>query len=120
MTDLTTTHLQRLLDQSTPGPWTVKENKWDEIIVGNSAGHSRALGEQVRFLFEAGHPEADTEIVALAPDLAQDNLRMRQELKEIRAIWESASDNPDRTSAEQILAAQVVDYINEVLGDHDE
>lgn len=53
-------------------------------------------------------------------DLAQDNLRMREELKEIREIWEAASVNPDRTSVEQILAAQVVDHIEEVLGDHDE
>nr|DAL64711.1 MAG TPA_asm: hypothetical protein [Caudoviricetes sp.] len=52
--------------------------------------------------------------------LAQEVLRMRKELKEISAIWESASVNPGRTSAEQILAARVVDHINEALGDHDE
>lgn len=53
-------------------------------------------------------------------ELAQEVLRMSNELKEISAIWESASVNPDRISAEQILAAQVVDHIDSVLGDHDE
>ena len=120
MTNLTTANLKHLLDQATPGPWTVKENKWDETIVANESGHQMIWGEQVRFEFLAGNPKADPQLAAAAPDLAQDNLQMRQGLKEIREIWESASVNPDRTSAEQILAAQVVDHIEEVLGDHDE
>ena len=120
MTNLTTTHLQDLLDQATPGPWTVEENKWGETIVANEIGHQMIWGEQVRFEFIAGNSKADPQLAAAAPELAQDNLRMRQELKEIREIWESASVNPDRTSAEQILAAQVVSHIDQLLGGHDE
>lgn len=120
MTDLTTTHLQDLFDQATPGPWTVEENKWDETIVANESGHQMVWGEQVRFEFLAGNPKADPQLAAAAPDLAREILRMRQELKEIREIWEAASVNPDRTSAEQILAAQVVSHIDQLLEDHDE
>lgn len=117
MTDLTTNQLQRLLDQATAGPWTVKENKWDEIIIGNRAGHARALGEQVRFLFEAGHPEADTELAALAPQLAEEVLRMRLELSSMRHAWGDMSTNPVRTPVEQNLAAHVLVHIDSILGE---
>ena len=33
MTDLSTARLKSLIDQASPGPWTVEENKWDEVIV---------------------------------------------------------------------------------------
>lgn len=118
MTDLTTTHLKRLLEQATPGPWTVRENKWDEIIVGNRAGHARALGEQVRFLFEAGHPGVDTELAAAALQLAQEVLRMRRELKSMHDAWLLMAEDPDRTPTEQNLAERVVDHIRTVLRDH--
>lgn len=120
MTDLTTTHLQHLLEQSTPGPWEVKENKWDETIVGNRAGHARALGEQVRFLFEAGHPEADTELVALTPQLAGEVLWMRKQLASMRKAWLSVVEDPERMVAERTLANHAVQNIDYILGDHDE
>lgn len=113
MVDITTTQLQRLLDQSTPGPWETE----DSDCITSQSGEVLWNTDQAVSWNKNDH---DVNLAALAPDLAQDNLRMRQELKEIREVWESASDNPDRTSAEQILAAQVVDHIDSVLGGHDE
>lgn len=120
MTDLTTTHLQHLLDRATPGHWTVKENKWDETIVGNSAGHARALGKQVRFLFEAGHPEADTELVALAPQLAGEVLWMRKQLASMRKAWLSVVNDSERMIGERILANHAVQNIDYILGETSE
>ncbi|WP_284851412.1 hypothetical protein [Corynebacterium rhinophilum] len=116
MTDLTTTHLQHLLDQATPGPWTVKENKWDEIIIGNRAGHARALGEQVRFLFEAGHPEADTELAVLAPQLAEEVIRQRGEIKGLITAMEVKA-----ATGESQSPATIAGYLKEiVLGETNE
>ena len=119
MTDLSTTNLQRLLDEAAPGPWTVRVNKWDETIVGNRAGHEMAAGEQVRFLFEAGHPGVDTQLAAASPELADEVLRMREALHDLSEVWEAVSIDPTRTPAEQDLAAAVVDHIDQILGDHD-
>lgn len=109
MTNLTTTHLQHLLDQAAPGPWTVKENKWDEIIIGNRAGHARALGEQVRFLFEAGHPEADTELAALAPQLAEEVIRQRGEIKGLIIAMEVKA-----ATGESQSPATIAGYLKEI------
>ena len=113
MPNLTTTNLQHLLDQSTPGPWTVK----DSDCITSEHGEVLWNADQA---VDWNRNDHDVNLAAAAPELAQEVLRMRNELKEISAIWESASVNPDRTSAEQILAAQVVDHIDSVLGDHDE
>lgn len=110
MTNLTTTHLQHLLDQATAGPWTVKENKWDEIIIGNRAGHARALGEQVRFLFEAGHPEADTELAALAPQLAEEVIRQRGEIKGLIIAMEVKA-----ATGESQSPATIAGYLKEIV-----
>lgn len=110
MTDLITTHLKHLLDRATPGPWTVKENKWDEIIIGNRAGHARALGEQVRFLFEAGHPEADTELAALAPQLAEEVIRQRGEIKGLITAMEVKA-----ATGESQSPATIAGYLKEIV-----
>lgn len=110
MTDLTTTHLKCLLEQSTPGPWKVhtRDRRFDgETETWLYVGDTSALS-------------VDYQLMSAAPQLAQEVIRLREELKEISEIWESASVNPDRTSAEQILAAQVVSHIDQLLGDHDE
>lgn len=78
MTDLTTTHLKHLLDQATPGPWTVEDDGYD-IIVGNAEGHRMGWGDQVRFKFEAGDKKHDTALAAHAPELAEEVIRLREQ-----------------------------------------
>lgn len=113
MADLTTIQLQHLLNQATTGPWEAK----DSDCITSEHGEVLWNADQA---VDWNRNDHDVNLAAAAPELAQEVLRMRNELKEISAIWESASVNPDRTSAEQILAAQVVDHIDSVLGDHDE
>ena len=120
MTDADTARLAHLIDQSTPGPWTVQENERDEIIIANRAGHARALGDQVRFSFEAGNPEADPKLVALAPKHAWEILRMRRELGAVREAWLLMISDPERTPVEQNFAMHVVNQIDSVLKAYDE
>lgn len=119
MTDITTTHLKCLLEQATPGPWTVEDDGYD-IIVGNAEGHRMGWGDQVRFKFEAGDKKHDTALAALAPELAQEVLRMRRELNSIRRAWLLMIDDPEHTPTEQNFAMYVVDHIDSVLGETDE
>ena len=119
MTDLTTTHLQHLLDQATPGPWTVEDDGYD-IIIGNAEGHRMGWGDQVRFKFEAGHKKHDTALAALAPQLAEEVLRMRNELtnlqEEARAAAKIHTPGPN---AQRVFDA-LDTTINQILGDHNE
>lgn len=119
MTDLTTMHLKCLLEQATPGPWTVEDDGYD-IIVGNAEGHRMGWGDQVRFKFEAGHKKYDTALAALAPQLAEEVLRMRNELtnlqEEARAAAKIHATGPTAQRVFDALDAT----INQILGDHDE
>lgn len=116
MTDLSTARLKNLIDQASPGPWTVEENKWDEIIVGNRAGHELTLGDQVRFLFEAGNPTADTEIVDVSLELAKEVVRQREHIEGlITAMKTKAANNA------QVDPAIMANYLNEiVLGENND
>lgn len=117
MSNLATMHLKCLLEQATPGPWTVEDDGYD-IIVGNAEGHRMGWGDQVRFKFEAGDKKHDTALAALAPELAQEVLRMRRELKSMQDAWLRMAGDSDRTPTEQNLAERIVDHIRTVLRDH--
>ena len=60
---------------------------------------------------------ANTELIALTPQLAQEVIHLRGELKSMQSAWELVSIDAARTPAEQILAAQVVDHIDQALGE---
>ena len=90
MTDLTTTHLQRLLWQSTPGPWEydpgnapdgrciIDAELWNMCIAveANSEGSSCS--------------DAELELAAHAPELAQEVIRTWQQRHK-----NVMDDNPD-------------------------
>ena len=97
--------LRKHLDKSSPGPWYATQDDWGDIIIGNEEGHSMGWGDQVRFKFEAGDKTHDPALVALAPDMARELLRLRDGIKtladEKRALAERLCDprvemlNPD-------------------------
>ena len=80
--------------------------------------------ERGEILTAAGEAERLANALAdaglLAPDLAQENLRMREELHDLSEVWEAVSIDPERTPTEQDLAAAVVDHIDQILGDQDD
>lgn len=113
MTDLTTTNLKQLLDQSTTGPWKVGDTNSDVITDRNGDGvlwnADQAVGWSRR--------DEDVSLAALAPELAQEVLRMRLELSSMRHAWGDMSTNPARTPTEQNLAAHVLVHIDSILGE---
>ncbi|WP_305137944.1 hypothetical protein [Corynebacterium hiratae] len=121
MTDLSTANLKRLLDEATPGPWRAEVGAagvpegWDEHWIALHMGHNS--------MYDVGRePPAEEEyanftLAALAPELADEVLRMREALHDLSEVWEEVSIDPQRTSSEQLLAAHVVDHIDQILGD---
>lgn len=113
MTDLTTTHLQHLLDQTTPGPWEESSMYSDgEPRPDSSREIISAAGKYMGIMHEP-----DVRLATLAPELAEEVLRMRLELSSMRHAWEDMSTNPARTPTEQNLAAQVLVHIDSILGE---
>lgn len=83
--------LKTLSDNASPSPWTVKDDDYGEVIVANESGHSMTWGEQVRFEMYAGDKNIDPHLVALAPEMARELLRLRGELTELRDLmWTHA------------------------------
>ena len=116
MTDLTTTHLQRLLWQSTPGPWEydpgnapdgrciIDAELWNMCIAieANNEGSSCS--------------DAELELAAHAPELAQELIRLREHIEGIIAAMEVKA-----ATGESQSPAIIAGYLKEkVLGDHDE
>lgn len=77
--------LRELAGKAGPGPWTVEINDWDEVIVANDSGHAMSWGEQVRFEMKGGNRNVEPHLIALAPDMARELLRLRRELTDLRA-----------------------------------
>ncbi len=124
MTDLSTANLKRLLNEAAPGPWRFSEDTADTPSGTQEYGHEVYADE--KYLFSVwGDPVTDEHpgnlpLAALAPDLAQENLRMREALHDLSEVWEAVSIDPERTPVEQQLAAAVVDHIDQILGDQDD
>ena len=125
MTDLTTARLQHLLDGSSPGPWTAKnDDDWNETIVANECGHALTWGDQVRFKMEAGDTNTDPHLAALAPQLAEEVIRLRKELRKIRidlhetTLCDGGTTGPYLQGA-TAQAAATIKQIDQILGDHD-
>ncbi|PIS66325.1 hypothetical protein AZH46_07030 [Corynebacterium striatum] len=89
MTDLTTTHLQHLLDRTTPGPWEALDLYSDGAPRPDTTREMRAAGEYLGIMHA---PNA--ELAALSPDLADEILRMREALHDLSAVWEAISIDP--------------------------
>lgn len=98
--------LRELRDAATPGPWTVEDDGYD-IIVGDEEGHSLGWGDQVRFKFEAGDQTHDPALVALAPDLAAEVIRLREGLVRLQRDM--------RHQPHQYLATEVANAIRIIL-----
>lgn len=115
MTDLSTSNLKRLLAETSPGPWEARGYYMDgEPRPDDSHQIRSAGGEYLGIMYDP-----DAHLTALAPELAQEVLRMREALRDLSEVWEAVSIGPFRTPAEQQLAAAVVVHIDQILGDHD-
>lgn len=112
MTDLTTTYLKRLLDQSTPGPWEVGDTDSDVITDQNGDGvlwnADQAVGWSRR--------DEDVSLAALAPELAEEVIRLRGEIKGLTTAMEVKA-----ATGESQSPVTIAGYLKEiVLGETNE
>ena len=102
---LNETHICELLDQATPGPWNVATfNLYRTDVIDNE------------------HAVANRKLAALAPELAQDWLRMRNDLGHLARILEEFAASPDAVPAVPVetFAAHLIHQILnwELSNDH--
>lgn len=112
MTDLTTTHLQHLLNQSTPGPWEVGDINSDVITDRNGDGVLWNADTAVDWNYR----NEDVSLAALAPELAQEVLRLRERIKGLIRAMDTKAANNERQDP-----ATIAGYLKEiVLGETNE
>ena len=137
MTDLTTTNLKHLLDQATPGPWKFDEKQeWEHVagpeyppmLVYNEHIVEDSDGKQLFGNFNdtvlEDHP-GNLQLAAAAPQLAQEVIRLRTGLEQIREMCllerdAAFQDSPMRAGEVQafnLCAEPLTALLN---GDHDE
>lgn len=102
MTDLTTVNLKRLLAEATPGPW--ERHPDNPRMLCNLEQKFAVHAELTKGKGTEPQPEdvANTQLIALAPPLAQEVLRLRHEMDSMRIHVQYLRMKPDQT-----------------LGDHD-
>lgn len=106
MTDLTTTHLKRLLDQATTGPWEAK----DSDCITSEHGEVLWNADQA---VDWNRNDHDVNLAALAPQLAQEVIRLRERIEELITAMEEKA-----TTGESQAPAIIAGYLKEkVLGE---
>ncbi|MTD91134.1 hypothetical protein [Corynebacterium hiratae] len=121
MTDLSTANLKRLLAETTPGPWEARGYYMDgEPRPDDSHQIRSADGEYLGIMYAS-----DAILTAAAPQLAQEVLRLREELIDW-ANDEALAHNALVKRAQEAGGAGIVstrettyNRILEILGDHD-
>lgn len=92
MPDLTTTHLQHLLDQATPGTWSVIETYPDGAPRLDMSRQIRsANGEYLGIM----HGQ-DAHLTALTPELAQEVICLREQVKGLILAMETKAANNEQ------------------------
>lgn len=129
MTDLTTANLKQLLDQSTPGSWEFhEEEEWEHVAgpewppmltylehtVEDSDGKCLFGNSNDKFLED--YP-GNLPLASLAPQLAEEVIRMRSELAAMKKAWLSVVNDLQRMTIEKDLAAHVLVHIDSILGE---
>lgn len=109
MTDLTTTHLKCLLEKATPGPWEAR----DPDCITSQNGEVLWNADQA---VDWNRNDQDVKLAAHAPELAQEVIRLRGEIKGLITAMEVKA-----ATGESQSPAIIAGYLEEkVLGEHDE
>ena len=81
MTDLTTMHLKCLLAQATPGPWEAR----DSDCITSEHGEVLWNADQA---VDWNRNDHDVDLAAHAPQLAQEVIRLRENIEELITVME--------------------------------
>lgn len=108
MTDLSTTNLKHLLAEATPGPWDARRDYSETYHLFDAEDEYLGIMH-----------DQDAHLTALAPELAQEVLRMRGELTKLQdEARYAAKFHATGPKAQRVLDALDA-TINQILGDHD-
>lgn len=128
MTDLSTTNLKRLLEQSTLGPWEYEGAKFQEITTLDHNGLEQSVISLDRYTEkDLCNRPADMNLAAHAPELAEEIIRLREELQELRDQLKKKSEcyskvelSTDPLDGIQLEDNYAEDEISRILGEPDE
>jgi len=113
MTDLTTTHLQRLLDQATPGPWEAR----DSDCITSEHGEVLWNADQA---VDWNRNDHDVNLAAHAPQLAEEVIHLRDALGYLMEETRLAAENSEDVVVQKRVVNAIETTIIKVLGKHDE
>lgn len=113
MTDLTTTHLQHLLDQATTGPWEAK----DSDCITSEHGEVLWNADQA---VDWSRNDHDVNLAAAAPQLAQEVINLRDALGYLMEETRLAAENSDDVVVQKRVVNAIETTIIKILGEHDE
>lgn len=120
MTDLTTAHLKCLLDQATPGPWEYDPGQQeDERCIVDAETWNMCINPTPN---GAGSSCSDAELylAALAPELAQEVIKLRDALGYLVEETRLAAENSDDAVVQKRVADAIKTTVAKIQGDHDE
>lgn len=75
-------------------------------------------GDQVRFKFEAGDKKHDPQLAALAPELAQEVIRLRNALGYLMEETRLAAENSDDVVVQKRVADAIKTTVVKIQGEH--
>ena len=115
MPSLTTMHLKCLLEQSTPGPWEYEGPQFQEITALDDAELEYPVIVLDRYTEkDLCNRPADMNLAAHAPELAEEVIRLRGEIKGLITAMEVKA-----ATGESQSPAIIAGYLKEkVLGEH--
>ncbi len=117
MTDLTTTYLKCLLEQTTPGPWEYEGSQFQEITALDDAELEQPVISLDRYTEkDLCNRPADMNLAAHAPELAQEVIRLREYIEGLITAMEVKA-----ATGESQSPAIIAGYLKEiVLGEANE
>lgn len=121
MTDITTTHLKRLLDQATPGPWEYEGPQFQEITTLDQDGLEQPVISLDRYTEkETCNRPADMRLAAHAPQIAEDLIHQLDALVYLIEEVISAAENTNDVETTKHITEAIKTTIKKCKGDHDE
>lgn len=111
MTDLTTTHLKRLLDQATPGPWEYEGPQFQEITTLDYYGLEQSVISLDRYTEkDLCNRPADMRLAAAAPQLAEEVILLREHIEGLITAMEVKA-----TTGESQSPAVIAGFLKEIV-----
>ena len=120
MTDLSTTRIKCLLEKATPGPWEydpgeapderciIDVETWNMCINPTPNGEGSSCSDY------------DLELAALAPQLAQEVINLRDALGYLMEETRLAAENSQDVIVQKRVVNAIQTTIIKILGEHDE